>query len=61
MDAGEPQIFDLAAASNYLRKAGETHSTVEILVSVGDGLGSRQACGCNLSCDNVKINAEYTT
>ena len=24
-----------AAASNYLRKAGETHSTVEILVSVG--------------------------
>lgn len=24
-----------AAASNYLRKAGETHGTVEILVSVG--------------------------
>ncbi|XP_050252949.1 arginine biosynthesis bifunctional protein ArgJ, chloroplastic-like [Quercus robur] len=34
MDAGEPQPFDLAAASNYLRKAGETHSTVEILISV---------------------------
>ena len=24
-----------AAASNYLRKAGEAHSTVEILISVG--------------------------
>ncbi|KAK4571522.1 hypothetical protein RGQ29_030096 [Quercus rubra] len=35
MDAGEPQPFDLAAAGNYLRKAGETHSTDEILISVG--------------------------
>ncbi|KAK9994567.1 hypothetical protein SO802_024270 [Lithocarpus litseifolius] len=61
MDAGEPQPFDRAAASNYLRKAGETHSTVEILISVGDGLGSGQAWGCDLSYDYVKINAEYTT
>ncbi|XP_023899991.2 arginine biosynthesis bifunctional protein ArgJ, chloroplastic isoform X1 [Quercus suber] len=61
MDAGEPQPFDRDAASNYLRKAGETHSTVEILISVGDGLGSGQAWGCDLSYDYVKINAEYTT
>nr|POE91236.1 arginine biosynthesis bifunctional protein argj, chloroplastic [Quercus suber] len=27
--------FKRAEASNYLRKAGETHSTVEILISVG--------------------------
>ncbi|XP_050242659.1 arginine biosynthesis bifunctional protein ArgJ, chloroplastic-like isoform X3 [Quercus robur] len=61
MDAGEPQPFDRAAASNYLRKAGETHSTVKIHISVGDGLGSGQAWGCDLSYDYVKINAEYTT
>ncbi|XP_030969438.1 arginine biosynthesis bifunctional protein ArgJ, chloroplastic-like isoform X3 [Quercus lobata] len=61
MDAGEPQPFDRAAASNYLRKAGETHSRVKIHISVGDGLGSGQAWGCDLSYDYVKINAEYTT
>ena len=27
----------------------------------GDGLGSGQAWGCDLSYDYVKINAEYTT
>ncbi|KAI4300144.1 hypothetical protein L6164_033555 [Bauhinia variegata] len=40
MDDGEPQLFDRVAASNYLRKAGETHGTVEIHVSVGNGAGA---------------------
>ncbi|XP_015899481.3 arginine biosynthesis bifunctional protein ArgJ, chloroplastic [Ziziphus jujuba] len=61
MEGGEPQPFDRAEASNYLKKAGETHGTVEINVSVGDGPGRGQAWGCDLSYDYVKINAEYTT
>ncbi|KAI4349276.1 hypothetical protein L6164_009885 [Bauhinia variegata] len=61
MDGGEPQLFDRVAASDYLRKAGETHGTVEIHMSVGSGRGCGQAWGCDLSYDYVKINAEYTT
>ncbi|XP_061339449.1 arginine biosynthesis bifunctional protein ArgJ, chloroplastic isoform X1 [Gastrolobium bilobum] len=61
MDAGEPQLFDRGAASSYLRKAGETHDTVRIQISVGNGPGRGQAWGCDLSYDYVKINAEYTT
>ncbi|KAK7267531.1 hypothetical protein RIF29_20207 [Crotalaria pallida] len=61
MDGGEPQIFDRGAASNYLRKAGATHDTVKIQISIGNGPGRGQAWGCDLSYDYVKINAEYTT
>ncbi|KMT06530.1 hypothetical protein BVRB_7g157040 [Beta vulgaris subsp. vulgaris] len=50
-----------AAASKYLRKAGEEHGTVEMHISVGDGPGEGKAWGCDLSYDYVKINAEYTT
>jgi glutamate N-acetyltransferase/amino-acid N-acetyltransferase len=35
--------------------------TVLIAVSVGNGHGTGQAWGCDLSYDYVKINAEYTT
>ncbi|XP_027935396.1 arginine biosynthesis bifunctional protein ArgJ, chloroplastic isoform X1 [Vigna unguiculata] len=61
MEGGEPQLFDRHAASSYLRKAGETHDTVRIQISVGNGPGRGQAWGCDLSYDYVKINAEYTT
>ncbi|RDY07305.1 Arginine biosynthesis bifunctional protein ArgJ, chloroplastic, partial [Mucuna pruriens] len=64
MDGGEPQSFDRRgrdAASSYLRKAGESHDTVRIQISVGNGPGRGQAWGCDLSYDYVKINAEYTT
>ncbi|KAA0044074.1 arginine biosynthesis bifunctional protein ArgJ [Cucumis melo var. makuwa] len=61
MDGGEPQSFDRVAASNYLRRAGETHDTVRIYISIGDGQGEGRAWGCDLSYDYVKINAEYTT
>ncbi|GLT92506.1 hypothetical protein SLE2022_103400 [Rubroshorea leprosula] len=61
MDGGQPLKFDRAEASNYLKKAGETHGTVRIQISVGDGPGNGQAWGCDLSYDYVKINAEYTT
>lgn len=61
MNNGQPLAFDRSAASNYLRKAGETHGTVGIQISVGGGSGSGQAWGCDLSYDYVKINAEYTT
>ncbi|KAG5553857.1 hypothetical protein RHGRI_011658 [Rhododendron griersonianum] len=61
MDGGQPLPFDRASASNYLRKAGETHGTVEIQISIGDGPGSGLAWGCDLSYDYVKINAEYTS
>ncbi|GAV62691.1 LOW QUALITY PROTEIN: ArgJ domain-containing protein [Cephalotus follicularis] len=61
MDGGQPLPFDRAAASNFLRKAGETHGTVGIHISVGDESGSGQAWGCHLIYDYVKINAVYTT
>ncbi|XP_034695078.1 arginine biosynthesis bifunctional protein ArgJ, chloroplastic isoform X2 [Vitis riparia] len=61
MEGGQPLPFDRAAASNYLKKAGETHGTVGIHISIGDGAGRGQAWGCDLSYDYVKINAEYTT
>lgn len=61
MDGGQPLPFDRAAASAYLREAGEIHGTVEIHISVGSGQGSGRAWGCDLSYDYVKINAEYTT
>ncbi|KAJ4972091.1 hypothetical protein NE237_005190 [Protea cynaroides] len=61
MDGGQPLPFDRAAASAYLRKAGETHGTVEIIITVGKEQGCGKAWGCDLSYDYVKINAEYTT
>ncbi|ONK62315.1 uncharacterized protein A4U43_C07F2630 [Asparagus officinalis] len=61
MNSGQPRQFDRAAASSYLRQAGETHGTVEIHISVGAHQGSGKAWGCDLSYDYVKINAEYTT
>ncbi|KAK3226402.1 hypothetical protein Dsin_006264 [Dipteronia sinensis] len=61
MNGGQPLPFDRVAASNYLKKAGESHGTVGIQISVGDGSGCGQAWGCDLSYDYVKINAEYTT
>ncbi|CAH9105071.1 unnamed protein product [Cuscuta epithymum] len=61
MDAGQPLAFDSVVASNYMRKAGDTHGTVEIHISIGDGPGSGVAWGCDLSYDYVKINAEYST
>ncbi|KAH7844965.1 hypothetical protein Vadar_033763 [Vaccinium darrowii] len=35
MDGGQPLPFDRASASNYLRKAGEKHGTVEIQLCIG--------------------------
>lgn len=61
MDGGQPLPFDRAAASAYLRQAGEIHGTVEIHISIGSGEGRGRAWGCDLSYDYVKINAEYTT
>ncbi|CAL9178803.1 unnamed protein product [Musa hybrid cultivar] len=61
MRDGQPLPFDRAMASKYLRLAGESHGTVKIHVSVGNGQGCGKAWGCDLSYDYVKINAEYTT
>ncbi len=65
MENGQPLPFDRAAASNYLKQAaaGEylKEDTVLISVSVGNGHGTGNAWGCDLSYDYVKINAEYTT
>lgn len=65
MEGGQPQSFDRAAASEYLKQAaaGEylVADTVAIHVAIGSGRGSGQAWGCDLSYDYVKINAEYTT
>ncbi|WP_414576953.1 bifunctional ornithine acetyltransferase/N-acetylglutamate synthase [Anabaena sp. CCY 9402-a] len=62
---GQPQPFDRAAASAYLKQAAAgaylKEDTVLISVSVGNGHGSGKAWGCDLSYDYVKINAEYTT
>lgn len=61
MERAQPVPFDRKKASLYLKKAGETHGTVEIQISIGDGPGTGVAWGCDLSYDYVKINAEYTT
>ncbi len=65
MQNGQPQPFDRDAASNYLRQAALgaylQEDTVTIALRVGNGAGSGQAWGCDLSYDYVKINAEYTT
>ncbi len=47
---------DQSAASRYLKD-----DTILIAVSIGNGLGTGTAWGCDLSYDYVKINAEYTT
>ena len=65
MENGQPLAFDRAAASNYLKTAAAgaylQTDTVLISVSIGNGMGSGKAWGCDLSYDYVKINAEYTT
>jgi len=65
MVGGQPQPFDRAAASAYLKHAAAAaylqDDTVEITVSVGHGPGWGRAWGCDLSYDYVRINAEYTT
>ncbi|MBD2073309.1 bifunctional ornithine acetyltransferase/N-acetylglutamate synthase [Phormidium sp. FACHB-592] len=65
MQNGQPQSFDRDAASNYMRQAALgaylKEDTVTIALRIGNGTGSGQAWGCDLSYDYVKINAEYTT
>jgi glutamate N-acetyltransferase/amino-acid N-acetyltransferase len=65
MEHGQPLTFDRAAASAYITTATQGEylktDTVAMQVKIGDGPGSGQAWGCDLSYDYVKINAEYTT
>ncbi|XP_020577716.1 arginine biosynthesis bifunctional protein ArgJ, chloroplastic [Phalaenopsis equestris] len=61
MRSGQPLPFDRVEASTYLKQVGESHGTVEIHISIGNGSGCGKAWGCDLSYDYIKINAEYTT
>jgi len=70
MQNGQPQTFDRASASEYLKQQAAKSSDgdrqlldhpVIISVSIGNGAGNGKAWGCDLSYDYVKINAEYTT
>ncbi len=65
MEHGQPQSFDRAAASEYLKQAASGEylktDTVAIQVSIGPNSGTGIAWGCDFSYDYVKINAEYTT
>jgi glutamate N-acetyltransferase/amino-acid N-acetyltransferase len=77
LENGQPVPFDRAAASAYLKQTAadsslprdpsnnfswqRTDNPVIIAVTIGNGHGSGQAWGCDLSYDYVKINAEYTT
>jgi glutamate N-acetyltransferase/amino-acid N-acetyltransferase len=70
MQAGQPQAFDRAAASQYLKQQAAASNDlltqsvdhpVVIAVKLGSGTSSGTAWGCDLSYDYVKINAEYTT
>ena len=65
MSAGQPLLFDRAAASAYLseRACGGylVDDTVRIRLSLGDGAGEGIAWGCDLSDQYVRINADYTT
>lgn len=65
MQNGQPQDFDRAAASAYLKQAAEgaylKEDTVLISVEIGVGSGTGTAWGCDLTYKYVEINAEYTT
>lgn len=65
MSAGQPLLFDRAAASAYLseRACGGylVDDTVQIRLSLGDGEGQGIAWGCDLSDQYVRINADHTT
>jgi glutamate N-acetyltransferase/amino-acid N-acetyltransferase len=65
MENGQPQQFDRADASNYLKSAAEGEylksDTVLIDVRIGTGSGTSIAWGCDLTYKYVEINAEYTT
>ena len=65
MSAGQPLLFDRAAASAYLseRACGGylVDDTVRIRLSLGDGAGLAISWGCDLSDQYVRINADYTT
>ena len=65
MENGQPQQFDRASASNYLKSAAEGEylksDTVLIDVRIGTGSGTSIAWGCDLTYKYVEINAEYTT
>ncbi|HCF29712.1 MAG TPA: arginine biosynthesis bifunctional protein ArgJ [Cyanobacteria bacterium UBA11049] len=57
VQGSETSAFERSAVnSGYLKD-----DTVLISVSIGNGHGSGQAWGCDLSYDYVKINADYTT
>ena len=55
-DGGTSAFERSAVNSGYLKD-----DTVLISVSIGNGHGSGNAWGCDLSYDYVKINADYTT
>ncbi|NER46265.1 MAG: bifunctional ornithine acetyltransferase/N-acetylglutamate synthase [Symploca sp. SIO1B1] len=65
MENGQPLAFNRGDASAYLKQAAMgaylKEDTVLISVSVGNGVGTGKAWGCDLSYDYVRINAEYTT
>jgi glutamate N-acetyltransferase/amino-acid N-acetyltransferase len=65
MEAGQPLVFDRAAASTYMeeRAAGTylVDDTVIIRLVVGRGPGEGRGWGCDLSDQYVRINADYTT
>jgi len=65
MEAGQPLVFDRAAASAYMRDRASgaylLDDSVQIRLVVGDGPGRGFAWGCDLSDQYVRINADYTT
>ena len=65
MEAGQPLVFDRAAASAYMRDRASgaylLDDRVQIRLVVGDGPGRGFAWGCDLSDQYVRINADYTT
>lgn len=56
VDQGMPVPFDENLAKQYLSK-----DTVTIHVTVGTGMGTATAWGCDLSYEYVRINASYRT
>ena len=60
VDQGKVKAFENTEELHLAEKIMQKEE-IKIVIDLGEGNDSATAFGCDLSCDYVKINAEYTT